>query len=153
MLSDIMNNNQVEMAVWHPEGVACLEWEEEVKAEAPDEIGEEMLQVVKGEAEQVEGLKNEGPVLDGAEDVVDPYDDTNLNFEVDEEGNVFCPADTSSDGSLLDLGVSLLLPYQPLVYPSASQDMEAYYNGGGGDLSAPLDIAAVQQDLQHGGGG
>ena len=106
MLSDIMNNNQVEMAVWHPEGVACLEWEEEVKAEAPDLIGEEMLQVVKGEAEQVEGLKNEGPVLDGAED---PYDESNLQFEVDEEGNVFCPADTSSDGSLLDLGVRLLL--------------------------------------------
>ena len=97
-----MNNN--EMAVWHPEGVACLEWEAEVKAEA-DEVGEERLQVVKGEAESEEGLKNEGPVLDGAED---PYDESNLYFEVDEEGNV-CPADTSSDGSLLDLGVSLLL--------------------------------------------
>ena len=92
-----MNNNQVVMAVWHPEGVDCLGWEEEVKKEAPDVIGEEML--------QVEGLKNEGPVLDGAED---PYDESNLYFEVDEEGNV-CPADTSSDGSLLDLGVSLLL--------------------------------------------
>ena len=92
--------------------MACLEWEAEVKAEAPDEVWEERLQVVKGEAESEKGLKNEGPVLDGAEDVVDPYDSTeNLNLEVDEEGNVVCPAatDTSSDGSLLDLGVRLLL--------------------------------------------
>ena len=59
--------------------------------------------MVKGEAESEEGLKNEGPVLDGAED---PYDESNLFFEVGEEGNV-CPADTSSDGSLLNLGVSL----------------------------------------------
>ena len=59
--------------------------------------------MVKGEAEIGEGLKDEG------NEEVDPYDDTNLNLEVDKEGNV-CPADTSSDGSLLDLGVSLLLP-------------------------------------------
>ena len=102
MLSDTltMNNNSVEMAVWHPEGMDCLGWEEEVKRET-----EEVLQEVKGEAEQMEGLKSEVPVLEGA---VDPYDESNLLFEVDEEGNV-CPADTSSDGSLLDLGVSLLL--------------------------------------------
>ena len=30
--------------------------------------------------------------------------------------------------------------------------MEAYYNGGGGDLSAPLNIAAVEQDLECGEG-
>ena len=95
-----MNNNAVEMAVWHPEGMDYLSWEEEVKRET-----EKVLQEVKGEAERSEGLKSEVPVLEGA---VDPYDESNLLFEVDEEGNV-CPADTSSDGSLLDLGVSLLL--------------------------------------------
>ena len=87
------------MAVWHPEGMDCLSWEEEVKRET-----EEVLQEVTGQAEQEQGLKSEDPDLDGS---VDPYDDTNLVFEVDGEGNV-CPSDVSSDGSLLDLGVSLL---------------------------------------------
>ena len=100
-----MNNNNAEVAAFHPEGVLCLEWEGECKREAPDEIGEE-LQVVTGEAE-LEGLKDEDSIGDG--DEVDPFDPTvNLNFEVDEEGNVVWPAatDTSSDGSVL---VSLLL--------------------------------------------
>ena len=128
-----MNNNRaVEMAVWHPEGMDCLSWEEEVKRET-----EEVLQEVTGQAER-EGLKSEDPDLDGS---VDPYDGTNLDFEVDEEGNL-CPSNVSSDGSLLDLGVSLLSLIRSLDYPSASQDMEDYYNGGGGDLYAPLDIAA-----------
>ena len=125
-----MNNNVGEaMAVWHPEGMDCLSWEEEVKRET-----EEVLQEVTGEAELCEGLKSEDPDLEGS---VDPYDESNLAFEVDEEGNV-CPADTSTDGSLLDLGVSLLPLISSFDYPSASQDMEAYYNGGGGDLYAPL---------------
>ena len=42
-----MNNNSVEMAGFHPEGVMCLEWEKDCKMEAPDVIGEE-LQMVKG---------------------------------------------------------------------------------------------------------
>ena len=103
-----MNNNNVEMAAFHPEGVLCLEWEGTCKREAPDQIGEE-LQVVTGEAE-LEGLKDkgsEGESDEGEED--NPFDPTvNLNFEVDEEGNVVWPTatDTSSDGSVL---VSLLL--------------------------------------------
>ena len=65
-----MNNNGLEMAAFHPEGVLCLEWERDCKAEAPDEIGEE-LQVVKGEAE-LEGLTDEDSIGDG--DEVDPFD-------------------------------------------------------------------------------
>ena len=82
-----MNNNDLEMATIHPEGVECLEWEG------------------KDEASDVEG--DEG-------DEVDPFDPTvNLNFEVDEEGNVVWPTatDTSSDGSVL---VSLLLSLSSL---------------------------------------
>lgn len=137
-----MNNNVGEaMAVWHPEGMDCLSWEEEVKRET-----EEVLQEVTGQAEQEQGLKSEDPDLDGS---VDPYDSTNLEFDVDEEGNL-CPSDASSDGSLLDLGVSLLPLISSLDYPSASQDMEAYYNGGGGDLYAPLDIAAPESGDEGG---
>ena len=78
----------------------CCAWS---GREAPDEIGEE-LQVVTWEAE-LEGLKDEGSEGESDEGEEDnPFDPTvNLNFEVDEEGNVVWPTATDTSLSLIHI--------------------------------------------------